>query len=374
MKRSVVVGLLVAATLASLATPARAVAPTRWVLGYYVGYQRALMPAAQIEWSTMTHLAVGIVYPRRDGTLDTRFDIDATAGPAMATDLARRAKAHHVVPLLMIGGAGTHDAFAAAARTHFDALAGNVVAVMRRYGFAGLDLDWEPVAAADQPYLLRLVTAVRARAPRAVLTVPVGWTLRSDRVPRFYGTLAATVDRMNVMTYGMAGAWGGWRSWHSSALTGAGPVTPSAVDTNVRSYLAAGVPPAKLGVGIGFYGTCWTGGVTGPRQVIGHARVVADDNVMSWVNIRTRYFAPSAYRYDTSAQAPYLAYRRPRGPQHCTYVSYENARSIATKARWAKAHGLGALIVWTVNQGHLRNAAAGHRDPLLATARKAFGA
>src|SRR6478609_8842641 len=114
--------------VATLVTPAPAVAPTRWVLGYYVGYQRALMPAAQIEWSTMTHLAVGIVYPRRDGTLDTRFDIDSTAGPAMAKDLARRAKAHHVVPLLMIGGAGTHDAFAAAARTHFGALVGNVVA------------------------------------------------------------------------------------------------------------------------------------------------------------------------------------------------------------------------------------------------------
>jgi chitinase len=374
MKRSLLVCVLVAATMATLATPARAVAPRRWVLGYYVGYQRGLMPASQIEWSTMTHLVVGIVYPRGDGTLDTRFDIGARGGPAMAVDLAGRARAHHVVPLLMIGGAGTHAAFAAAARTHFAALVRRLITVLRRYGFAGLDLDWEPVTTADEPYLLRLATVLRARVPSAVLTVPVGWMLRAGRVPRFYGALAARVDRLNVMTYGMAGAWGGWRTWYSSALTGSGPATPTAVDANVHAYLAAGVPRAKLGVGIGFYGTCWTGGVTGPRQVIGRARVVADDNVMSWAHIRARYVTTSAYRYDTIAQAPYLSYRAPHGPQRCTFVSYENARSIAAKARWAKAHGLGALIVWTVNQGHLPNAAAGHRDPLLATARRAFGA
>lgn len=95
---------------------------------------------------------------------------------------------------------------------------------------------------------------------------------------------------------------------------------------------------------------------------------------MSWTNIRSRYLTKNNYRYDTSAQAPYLSYPRPHDPQQCTFVSYEDQRSIAAKATWAKAHGLGALIVWTVNQGHLRSAAPGHRDPLLAVARHAFGA
>jgi chitinase len=211
--------------------------------------------------------------------------------------------------------------------------------------------------------------------PHAVLTMPVGPTSTTfPHVPSFYGTLAHKLDRIDVMTYGMAFKAQGWRTWHSSALTGAGVHTPTAVDVSVASYRAAGVPAAKLGVGIGFYGMCWAGGVTGPRQAIGSSSIVADDNVMSWVNIRNRYFASSAYHYDTAAQAPYLSYPHGHGPQNCTFVSYEDNRSIKAKARWARSHGLGALIVWTVNQGHLRNAPAGHRDPLLATARHAFGA
>ncbi len=169
------------------------------------------------------------------------------------------------------------------------------------------------------------------------------------------------------MTYGMAYAYSGWRSWHSSALTGAGSNTPTAVDVSFSSYRAAGIPAGKLGVGIGFYGMCWTG-VTGPRQSLAHAHEVADDNVMSWNNIHNNYVTKPNYKFDKAAQASYLSYAKPHGPQRCTFVSYEDQRSIGAKARWAKAHGLGSLIVWTVNQGHLRSAPAGHRDPLLAVA------
>ena len=78
-------------------------------MGYYVGYQRYLMPANQIEWATLTHLVVGPVNLRSNGPLDKSFDIDATHGPAMAKNLATLAKAHNVAPRLMIGGAGEHD-------------------------------------------------------------------------------------------------------------------------------------------------------------------------------------------------------------------------------------------------------------------------
>jgi chitinase len=372
MKRAVLVLVLAVAMLPALARTAPAAAPSRWVMGYYVGYQRSLMPANEIQWNALTHLVVGPVAPRSNGTLDTTFDIDATQGPAMAKRLARSAKQHGVVPMLMIGGAGAHDAFAAAATNHLTTLVNNLIATMRDYGYGGLDLDWEPIDNGDQAHVTALVDALRSRLPHAVLTMPVLWITKTfPTVPDFYGSIATKLDRVDIMSYGMAGPWDGWKSWHSSALTGAGTNTPSAVDLNMHSFEQAGVPAAKLGVGIGFYGMCWTG-VTGPRQNIAHAHEVADDNVMSWTNIRNRYLTTQNYRYDRAAQAPYLTYARPHGPQHCTFVSYEDQRSIAAKAHWAKSHGLGALIVWTINQGHLRSAAAGHRDPLLAAARQNF--
>ena len=372
MKRFVLAVLLAAAVLPALAHTAAAATPSRWVMGYYVGYQRDLMPANQIQWNTLTHLVVGPVTPRADGSLDTTFDIDATQGPAMAKNIARLAKQHGVVPMLMIGGAGAHDAFAAAATNHLTRFVNNLVATMHTFGFAGLDLDWEPIDSGDHSHVTALVNMLRGGLPHAVLTMPVMWITKTfPTVPRFYGTIAAKLDRVDIMSYGMAGPWDGWKSWHSSALTGAGANTPSAVDLNVHSFEQAGVPAAKVGIGVGFYGMCWTG-VTGPRQSIAHAHEVADDNVMSWINIHNNYVTKANYKFDTSAQASYLSYAKPHGPQHCTFVSYEDQRSIAAKAKWARSHGLGALIVWTVNQGHLRSAAAGHRDPLLAVARQNF--
>ncbi len=120
---------------------------------------------------------------------------------------------------------------------------------------------------------------------------------------------------------------------------------PSDIAVNINSYLAAGVPAHKLGIGIGFYGSCWSGGVTGPGQPIGSSGITADDNTMSYTNIMSSYYTSSAYHYDTTAQAPYLGYTSPHGPQGCTFISYEDARSLTAKGAYAARRGLGSQIV-----------------------------
>jgi chitinase len=358
----------------SVGSAARAPAHAkRWVMGYYAIYQRALMPVNEIDWTAMTHLVVAAVVPNPDGTLDTSFYDDPTHGPKIAANLARQATRHGVVPILMVGGAGTHDGFAAAAKNHRARLVKNLLKVMHQERFAGIDLDWEPIDRSDQPSLLKLATSLRKAAPHAVLTMPAGWvTSTFPHVPAVYGRLAGILDRINVMTYGMAGAYSGWKTWHSSALHGAAPSTPSAVDLNVTSYERAGVPAPKLGVGIGFYGTCWTGGVTGPRQRIGTSSVAADDGAMSYTNIMSKYYAASAHHYDAVAQAPYLGFASPTGPHHCTYVSYEDPKSVAAKGKYAERRGLGSEIIWTINQAHVRGKSGAKGDPLLEAVRRAF--
>jgi chitinase len=170
----------------------------------------------------------------------------------------------------------------------------------------------------------------------------------------------------------MAADWDGWASWHSSALTGEKPNMPSSVASSAQAYIDAGVPKAKLGVGIGFYGTCWAGGASAPRQPVGSSYVAADDNVMRYSRVMSTYYSPSAYHYDAIAEAPYLSFDNPTGPEDCTFVSYENARSVTAKGDYATAHGLGAEIVWTVNQAHVTGAPAGETDPLLRAVRRAF--
>jgi chitinase len=112
------------------------------------------------------------------------------------------------------------------------------------------------------------------------------------------------------------------------------------------------VPAGKLGLGIGFYGSCWTAPVNGPLQDLGGSALVADDDVMTYDHIMTAYYADAAYHWDAAAQVPYLGFAAPHGPEGCTFVSYEDQQSIAAKGQYAHDHGLGGAIVWTINEGH----------------------
>jgi chitinase len=144
------------------------------------------------------------------------------------------------------------------------------------------------------------------------------------------------------------------------------------VDSSVRAYLIAGVPAAKLGIGIGFSGSCWSSPVTAPGMRVGSARIVADDNVMTFDHIMSAYYRPESRKWDAIAKAPYLSFSTPEGPEKCTFISYEDPESIAEKGKYVKARGLGGAIVWTINQGHRPRAPEGRKDPLMDALAAAF--
>jgi chitinase len=348
----------------------------RWVLGYYVGYERDLYPISEVDFSAITHLVVGRVTPNDDGSLDETFDIDPTNGPIFAREGADAAHAAGRRALLMVGGAGATQWSAAASDTNRGNFVANLLGTMDRFGFDGLDLDWEPISSSvDRDELISLATDLRSARPNIILTFPTNWTnSNGPSSDPFFGTLATHFDRINIMSYDMLfdRFLSGWQSWHSSPLAGESPLTPSSVASSVAFYMASGVPPEKLGVGIGFYGQCWHG-VTGPRQTIPFkGGVVASDGTMSYSTIMTSYFAPSIANWDPIAQVPWLGSSTAFGPQACTFLSYEDAHSISLKGAYVKQNELGGVIIWTVAQGHLRNNPAGRRDPLLGAVRDAF--
>jgi chitinase len=361
-------GLMVPATAATSRSPRRSGA-ARWVMAYHVGYQRDLWPAQQIDFANMTHFVVGRVKPNWDGTVRTDFDIDDTNGPVFAAEMAKRARSAKRVPLLMIGGAGEHDAFAASLEPqHRDRFVSELLRLVDQWGYAGLDLDFEPINPVDEPKVEWLASELRRRRPSLVLTVPIIWINPNiDVISPFYVRLAKVVDRINVMSYSMSGEWG-WPTWHSSALTGETSSTPSSVSSSIVAYRRAGVPANRLGVGVGFYGQCWTAR-TGPRQVVAEGKLVAEDSRMTAVEV-TRTYAPVMTRvWDAAAQVPYLTSTKPAGPLGCQYVSYEDTQSIGAKGAFVKRNGLGSVIVWTAAQGY--DPTTGRND-MLATVSKSI--
>jgi chitinase len=344
-----------------------------WVQGYYVGYERALLPANEIDFTAVTHLMVGRVVPNADGTLDKTFDIDAISGPQFATAASAAAHAAGRKAVLMVGGAGATNWTTAASNANRANFVAKLLETMDQFNMDGLDLDWEPInGPTDEAELLALAQALRAARPSMILTIPVGWVNSNfDASHAYWGTLAPYFDRVNIMSYDMNWYADGWDSWFTSALDGEAGTTPSSIDSGVAFYLASGVPAAKLGIGIPFYGDCWHG-VTAPRQAIPNgAGIVASDGQMSYAHIMADYFNAGGYHYDAVAQEPWLG-PGPYGPNQCTFLSYENAASLAAKGAYAKSHALGGAIIWTISQGHIATAPAGQRDPLLAAIRSAF--
>lgn len=334
-------------------------------MGYYPGYQRNDMPPDQIPFDRITHLAVGAALPQADGSLDTTFYISESQGAALASDLSARAHTAGRKSILMVGGAGTHDGFVGAASDAYRAtFVANLVSYAQGHGFDGIDLDWEPLPSEDLPAFDVLAKALRAAWPTGILTVPVGIVNANwESVDASWGAIASSFDQINIMSYSMAGAWDGWQSWHHTAIDGASATTPTSIKTSVDAWLAAGVSASKLGIGAGFYGLCYTSPVTGPRQDLGGATAIANDNELAYRKLLDSYYAAASRKWDDAAKAPYLSFSAPTGPLSCTYLSYTDEESLAAEAAYVHARDLGGVIVWTINEGHLASGA--DRDPLL---------
>lgn len=371
------------AYLAAAAPPHQAYLPiathapadAHWVSAYYVGYQRAMLPADEIDWSTLTHLMVGRIKPSADGSVLADFDIDAVEGPAMARDLAQRAHVAGRKAILMLGGAGEHAGFVgAASATNRAAFVSALLALVDDLGFDGIDVDWEPIEQADRAPLLALLGDLRAARPGMVITIPVNWVSSNfpDQVDAYYAQVAALVDQVNIMTYDMASTWQGWDSWHFGPLYGATSSHPSSIDSSVQRFRAVGVPAAKLGIGLGFYGSCWRG-VTQPRVPLAGLNVSMgiSDNSMTYAAIVQNYLPNATRTFDADAKVPYLSSQAGVGPQSCNFISYEDRESIAAKGTYLRAQGLGGVIVWTIAEGYLPSAAPGSRDPLMLALRRA---
>jgi len=344
-----------------------------WVLGYYSGFGASL-PVGEIDWTGLSHLAIAFYLPDAQGNIDESIS-RGSAGPALARSLVAAAHAAGKKVLASFGGAGSQPMWqGATSAAHLAAFEGHVEALVSSYGFDGVDLDWEPFDPGDHAALLELAKDLRAKLPAAILTMPVG--CENNNAPddlSFFATLAPYVDRLNLMSYGLSGAWQGWKSWHSSPLHwNADTATPIAIDSSVDDYAKAGVPPGKIGVGSGFYGECYSSPVSGPDQPLGGATVVAGDGSMSYANILSGYYSASARKWDTTAMVPYLTFATAQGQQACTYVTYEDEQSIAAKGAYARSRGLGGVIIWTINEGYVASAPAGQRNPLLVAMRMAF--
>lgn len=348
----------------------------QWVLGYYVGYQIHNLPIADIDWSGLTHIAFAPLLVNDDHTLDYSFYDEYGTGEADAKALSDAAHAHGVTPLLMLGGMGAGPQIASASTpANRGAFVTRLLDAMSTLGYDGIDIDWEEEINYDD--LAGLAHDLRAAKPDIVLSYPAGCVNGNyQTVEPKLAALAESLDRFNVQAYfpSTALAGFGWESWFNSPLSGVTGSTPIAIDDTLQRYEAAGIPRAKLGLGMSFYAICYTGGITGPHQPTdGDAQqIVGGDNnyPLSLFFAGGGTFDGSAAaerKVDATAQVPYLSLAQPVNDVGCgastQYISYDDEASILAKGAFSRSKGYGGIIVWTIQEGWLPPGASGGRAP-----------
>lgn len=264
--------------------------------------------------------------------------------------------------LLSIGGWGAGNfseaAATAEARQRF---ADTAVALLQRYDLDGLDVDWEypahpgpgishrPEDRQTFPLLLQALRSALDRASgdsgrRYLLTIAAA----DGRAARGldFARIVPLLDWINLMTYDFYGE-GSPHTGHHAGLHASASVPARERDTEqaVDAFLRAGVPAAKLHVGMAFYGKLFSGvepgndGLGQPHD--GQVRFV------SYARIKREFLASDAFRrhWDAQAQAAWLW-----DPEGRRMVSYEDPRALRAKVRFAKAKGLGGAMYWEHDQ------------------------
>ncbi len=341
------------------------------------------MPASNIDFTALTHVIHFSVIPNTDGTLNTNANGISVAN---STDIVARAHAAGKPVIICVGGAGSEpDFLAATTNTTLTVFVSSLTNFMARRGYDGVDLDWEPLTAADTGQFTNLVnrlhSALSAFPQHKLLTVaagaypPYGDPLTAEY--KMYASLQSQFDQINVMTYDLSGPYSGWVTWFNSPIYDGGYRFPSSgglvpsVDGAIGNFITNGVLPGKLGIGIAFYGDIWqggtgtsSGGVTQPRQSWTTAPLM---NQSAYNAIMVGYYQKNLYHWDTNAQAAYLSISN-ANPANDMFISFDNERTCQSKVSYARNHALGGVMIWELAQDHQ----SGQPDPLLEAIKQAL--
>lgn len=322
--------------------------------GYHWGTAPA--PLSSMHYAAFTHIVHSYVEPSVSGasvSLDTTtMDITLHAAELIAT-----AHANKVLVLLGVSGSAAKIANASDA-AHLASFADQLMTLVAAYGYDGVDLDWE--GSPNRAQFTNLIAALRTRinayhpssGGAAVLTAFFG---PAENAAATY----AQLDQVNVACYDdMNNEFP--VIWHNAAL--ADPANVSGGQTCpavLRYFTAAGVPKAKLGVGIPFYGYVVSGGrdATGagpyrPGQIMKVAPTSVDYTEYRDLVANPRLWQIAYQKVDTGAgNVPYLSIDNGAGGN--VFVAYDDAVSITTKWNWAIANGYGGVEVWTIGADYI---------------------
>ncbi|GAU94833.1 hypothetical protein RvY_06543 [Ramazzottius varieornatus] len=306
-------------------------------------------------------------------------------------------RARPVITLLAVGGwnAGSKEfSDVAASEETRQIFAEQTVTYLRRYGFQGLDVDWEYPAdregsrPEDKENFSQLLQALRAafdaeekQPGRSRLLLTVALSPHPDKLDKSYdmASVGEFVDFVNIMTYDYARA--GW----SVEIKPHNPLWRRPEDTEWQSQLNAewavqkmikeGVPSEKLILGIPTYGVTYkipmdsVPKIHGSHQGAGDAGpITKEKGYLAFHEICRRLKLEKGWTCLMDQAGTPICYRKSE------LVSFENPKSARNKAMFIMKYKMGGAMIWSLATDDFNGFCYGKKFAITQTVRDTFDA
>lgn len=334
---------------------------------YWPSYTVSFSPPSSINAGLFTHIFYAFA-----NLNDQMFQVELPATADKAADPAEFTptllkKNPSIKTLISIGGGGSNaTAFAlmASNASHRKVFINSAIALARKYGFHGLDLDWEfPQNATEMKNLGTLFAEWRhaieseakaSRRPRLLLTAAVYFAeyflLATDKRAYPAASIARNLDWVNAMCFDYHGSWDTSATGAHAALYD--PSSNISTSFGIGSWLHSGVPPNKVVMGMPLYGRSWIlkslneTGIGAPAVAAGPILNLSNETgVMFFSEIRNFIRQKKATEVFDKKTVSAYAYSSDR-----IWVGYDNKQSVAAKISFAKKKHLLGYFFWALSQ------------------------
>lgn len=344
-------------------TPPAVTPVGRYMVGYYAGWSSySGYTPAKIPAGMLTHLHYAFA------------KIDPSTGKIALADAANDRKNFAAIrqlkqrypslkTLISVGGWDYSAYFSdvAATPSRRETFAQSCVDFILEHGFDGVDIDWEyPVSGGlagntnrpqDKQNFTLLLKAIRDKLDKQeardgkTYYLSIAGAANTGYLSKIEPkAVAGVVDYIFLMAYDMHGPWDTYADFNAPLYMPEeqSPQYKNSVYDGIKAYISAGVSARKLVLGMPFYGYVYQG-VKGQNN--GLYSTFSSAKSVSYNTLRSTYLNNSAFKQYRHARAgvPYLY-------GSGTFVTYEDASSIAAKAAMAKSMGLAGAGAWELSQ------------------------
>ncbi|MFH1263566.1 MAG: glycoside hydrolase family 18 protein [Pseudomonadota bacterium] len=409
------------ATATPTVTPTPGGTSSIFVNAYYATWSADTMPPSAMNYQGLTHLVHFAADPTTDPAIDY-IDVTGMDYRGQQSQLLTLAHAANVRVVLSVGGiwgpgANTMCAIVtnntntancngvvlpASDPLSLDKFVNKASTYAKNVGYDGIEIDWEPPwsAAAFNSIITKFRVRLNSwttRTPRGDLVVAA---MNSCCSRYDVATINQTVDQFNIMMYDMDDIESGWNptaypetvtigfnaplhqpnqslypnlykyqhNYDGITTRNVWPMDIAEVD-GPGMFVQAGMNPSIIAPGIPFYAKLWIGNDAPGQPRVGNRY---GNHWATYQEVLNSLTKGGVVHWDDTAKVPWVGgtatttvstYWQTVSAGQKFYFTYENEQSIIEKINWIKTKGLGGIMIYSLVDGWLPNAAI--KDPLL---------